>query len=87
MRTGIGAEIALREAYPGTLLVGGGFRKEEANKAIEEGRADAIVFGSTYLANPDLITRFKKEAPLNAPDQSTFYSPGAKGYTDYPTLG
>jgi N-ethylmaleimide reductase len=87
MRTGIGAEIVLREAYPGTLLVGGGFKKEEANKAIEEGLADAIVFGSTYLANPDLITRFKKEAPLNAPDQSTFYSPGAKGYTDYPTLG
>jgi N-ethylmaleimide reductase len=87
MRTGIGAEIALREAYPGTLLVGGGFKREEANKAIEEGRADAVVFGSTYLANPDLITRFKKEAPLNAPDPSTFYSPGAKGYTDYPTLG
>jgi len=44
------------------------------------------VFGSTYLANPDLIARFKKEAPLNAPDPSTFYSPGEKGYTDYPTL-
>jgi N-ethylmaleimide reductase len=87
MRAGIGAEIVLREAYPGTLLVGGGFRKEEANKAIEEGLADAIVFGSTYLANPDLITRFQREAPLNAPDASTFYSPGAKGYTDYPTLG
>ena len=86
MRTGIGAEIALREAYPGTLLVGGGFRREEANKAIEEGLADAIVFGSTYLANPDLVTRFQKEAPLNAAEPSTFYSPGAKGYTDYPTL-
>jgi N-ethylmaleimide reductase len=87
MRAGIGAEIALREAYPGTLLLGGGFKKEEANKTIEEGLADAIVFGSTYLANPDLVKRFQKDAPLNAPDPSTFYSPGAKGYTDYPTLG
>jgi N-ethylmaleimide reductase len=87
MRAGIGAETALREAYAGTLLLGGGFKKEEGNKAIEEGLADAIVFGSTYLANPDLVTRFEKDAPLNAPDQATFYSPGAKGYTDYPTLG
>jgi N-ethylmaleimide reductase len=86
MRTGIGAEVALREAFPGTLLLGGGFKKEEANKTIEEGRADAIVFGSTYLANPDLVKRFELDAPLNAPDPGTFYTPGAKGYTDYPTL-
>ena len=86
MRTGIGAEAALREAYPGTLLVGGGFKKEEASKVLAEGRADAIVFGSTYLANPDLVTRFERDAPLNAPDPSTFYTPGAKGYTDYPVL-
>jgi len=86
MRTGIGAETELRKAYPGTLLLGGGFTKEEANKVLAEGGADGIVFGSTYLANPDLVTRFEKDAPLNAPDQATFYSPGAKGYTDYPAL-
>ena len=87
MRTGIGAEVALRDAYQGTLLVGGGFEKEEATKVIESGGADAIVFGMKYLANPDLVTRFAQDAPLNAPDQSTFYTPGAKGYTDYPVLG
>jgi N-ethylmaleimide reductase len=87
MRAGIGAESAMREAFPGTLLLGGGFLKDEANKAIEEGRADAIVFGSTYLANPDLVTRFERDAPLNAPDQSTFYTPGPKGYVDYEVLG
>jgi N-ethylmaleimide reductase len=87
MRAGIGAEVALRKAFPGTLLVGGGFKKEEANKALAEGGADAIVFGSSYLANPDLVTRFERDAPLNSPDQSTFYTPGAKGYTDYPMLG
>jgi N-ethylmaleimide reductase len=86
MRTGIGAEAALREVFPGTLLVGGGFLKDEANLTLAEGRADAIVFGSAYLANPDLVQRFERDAPLNAPDPSTFYTPGPKGYTDYPVL-
>jgi len=86
MRAGVGAETALREVFPGTLLVGGGFKKEEANQFIEEGRADAIVFGSTYVANPDLVTRLERDAPLNAPDPPTFFSAGPKGYTDYPTL-
>ena len=86
MRTGIGAETALRAAYPGNLLLGGGFVKAEANAALEAGRADAIVFGSSYLANPDLVTRLRTDAALNPPDQATFYTPGARGYTDYPIL-
>jgi len=86
MRAGIGAETALRAVFPGTLLLGGGFLKDEANRVLAEGRADAIVFGSTYLANPDLVKRFERDAPLNQPDKSTFYTPGAKGYTDYPVL-
>lgn len=86
MRTGIGAESALREAYPGTLFIGGGFLKAEANQTLADGRADAIVFGGSYLANPDLVKRFRADAELNRPDPSTFYTPGAKGYTDYPVL-
>ncbi len=86
MRTGIGSETVLREAFAGTLLVGGGFKKEEADQTLAAGKADAIVFGSTYVANPDLVKRFEKNAPLNAPDQASFYTPGAKGYTDYPLL-
>jgi len=86
MRTGISAETALRDVFSGTLLLGGGFKKEEATQALEGGRADAIVFGSTYLANPDLLTRFETDATLNVPDQATFYTPGPKGYTDYPVL-
>jgi len=86
MRAGIGAETVLREAFPGTLLVGGGFKNDEANQALGEGRADAIVFGSTYVANPDLVRRLEKGAPLNEPDASTFFTPGPKGYTDYPVL-
>jgi len=86
LRTGIGAEVALREVFPGTLLVGGGFSKAEANQFLAESRADAIVFGTAYLANPDLVKRFERDAPLNEPDRSTFYTPGPKGYTDYPVL-
>ncbi len=86
MRAGIGAETALREVFPGPLLVGGGFQKEEAERTLAEGHAEAIVFGTAYLANPDLVTRLKRNLPLAEPDRSTFYTPGAKGYTDYPAL-
>jgi N-ethylmaleimide reductase len=86
MRAGIGAEAAIREVYSATLLVGGGFTKPEANQFLAEGRADAIVFGASYLANPDLVRRFELDAPLNQPDRATFYTPGPKGYTDYPAL-
>jgi len=87
LRTGIGAETVLREAYKGTFLVGGAFQKAEANEALEKGAADAIVFGKTFLANPDLVKRFELDAALNEPDVATFYTPGVKGYTDYPPLG
>ena len=49
--------------------------------------ADLIAFGKPFLANPDLVERLKRGAPLNAPDKATFYGGGAKGYTDYPVLG
>jgi 2,4-dienoyl-CoA reductase-like NADH-dependent reductase (Old Yellow Enzyme family) len=48
--------------------------------------ADVIAVASMSLANPDLVERIKTKAPLNAPDPSTFYGGGTKGYTDYPTL-
>ena len=44
------------------------------------------MFGKAYIANPDLVERLRKNAPLNAPVPATFYAPGAEGYTDYPTL-
>lgn len=86
MRTGIGAEVALRKAFTGKLLVGGGFLREEAEKTLVEGRADAIVFGTPFIANPDLVTRLELDAPLQKADPATFYSPGPQGYTDYPVL-
>jgi N-ethylmaleimide reductase len=75
----------LRPRFAGAYLLGGGLDKAAAEAALTGGRADAAVFGSAFLANPDLLERFWGSAPLNEPDKSTFYSPGARGYTDYPT--
>ncbi len=76
----------VRENYTGTLIVNMGYNRDEANETIASGKADAVAFGVPFLANPDLPARFKAGADLNEPDQSTFYSSGAKGYTDYPTM-
>lgn len=76
----------LRSRFAGAYLLGGGLDKAAAEAALVSRRADAAVFGSTYLANPDLPERLRENAPLNAPDKATFYSPGAHGYTDYPAL-
>ena len=76
----------LKPKFNGAYLVGGGLDQSTAEAALAAGRADATVFGSAFLANPDLPERFRKGAALNAPDKATFYTPGEKGYTDYPTL-
>ena len=76
----------VRARYKGILVGNMGYSAEEAGAAIAEGRLDAVAFGTAFLANPDLPARFKAGAALNQPDPTTFYSPGAKGYTDYPVL-
>lgn len=76
----------LRPIYKGIYFANGGFTKATGEKLLVENGADAIVFGKLLLANPDLPERFKLDANLNDWDMSTFYSPGEKGYTDYPTL-
>jgi N-ethylmaleimide reductase len=62
------------------------YDKARGNAAIAEGKADLIAFGVPFIANPDLVERFAKDAPLNTPDQATFYGGSEKGYIDYPTL-
>jgi N-ethylmaleimide reductase len=76
----------VREHYRGVLIGNMGYSAEEAETAIADGKLDAVAFGVPFLANPDLPARFLAGAPLNAADPSTFYSEGAKGYTDYPSL-
>lgn len=76
----------LRPLFDGRYLIGGGLDQAAAQALIENAQADAVVFGSAFLANPDLPERLRLGAELNAPDKDTFYTPGAKGYIDYPTL-
>lgn len=77
----------LHPLFDGRYLIGGGLDQQAAETLLADGRADAVVFGAAFLANPDLPERFRRGAELNAPHKETFYSPGAQGYTDYPNLG
>ena len=76
----------LKRRFGGPYLANNGYSRDLAIEALASGRADAVVFGRAFLANPDLVERFRENAPLNEPDQSTFYGGDAHGYTDYPTL-
>ncbi len=76
----------LRASFNGPFILAGGFDKASAERALSEGHADLIAMGRAFLANPDLVERMRENAALNAPDPSTFYTPGAQGYTDYPAL-
>lgn len=73
-----------REAYDGVLIGNMGYTAEEADAVIAGGKVDAVAFGAAFIANPDLPERIRAGAQLAAPDSATFYTPGPKGYTDYP---
>ena len=75
-----------RKEFKGVLILSGGYDAARAESDLEAGKADLIAVGRPLLANPDLVERWKTGAPLNPPDMDTFYTPGAKGYTDYPEL-
>jgi N-ethylmaleimide reductase len=78
---------ALRRHFGRAWISNNGYTRQSAAAAIAEGRADLVAFGRLFIANPDLPRRFREDAPLNTPDQPTFYGGDAKGYTDYPALG
>jgi N-ethylmaleimide reductase len=75
-----------RQHFKGTLISNMGYTADEAEQAITEGKLDAVAFGTSFLANPDLPARIAAKAPLNAPNPTRFYSPGPEGYTDYPVM-
>ncbi|KTD67020.1 NADH-dependent flavin oxidoreductase, Oye family [Legionella steelei] len=75
---------ALRKAFDGPWMVNNGYTLEMATEAVASGYADLVAFGRYFIANPDLVTRFKKNVPLNEPERATLYGGGVKGYTDYP---
>ena len=77
---------SLRAAFGGVFIASGGFDRARAELVLADGKADLIAFGRPALANPDLVERFETGAALNGPDFATFYTPGEKGYTDYPAV-
>lgn len=77
---------ALKAAFGGVFIANEGFTAESAREAIRSGTADAIAFGKSAIANPDLVERLRIDAPWNPPVPETFYGQGPQGYTDYPTL-
>lgn len=81
-----GFKTRLRAAFNGSLILSGGYDAERAEADLQAERGDLVAFGRPFIANPDLVERFKIEAPLNEGDPSTYYGIDAKGYTDYPTL-
>lgn len=76
----------LKQEFGGVFVANEKYTKETAEAAIAGDRADAVAFGQLFIANPDLPERFARNAPLNAPDPTTFYASGPKGYTDYPAM-
>ncbi len=77
----------IRNAFTGALVVNSDFfTREGAQAALDSGVADAVSFGRTFLANPDLPERLRTGAPLNESNMATWYSQGDEGYIDYPTL-
>lgn len=76
----------MKSAFQGTFIANGGYRLNSAQAALAHGVADAISFGEPFIANPDLVERMKLGAPWNVADRKTYYSGGARGYIDYPTL-
>lgn len=77
---------ALRKLFDGIYMANNGYDREMAIKAVASGHADVIAIGRPFIANPDLVKRYRQNAPLNEGDQSTYYGGGREGYTDYSFL-
>lgn len=74
----------IRNAFGGTIILSGGYDAARAEADLEAGKGELVAFGKPFISNPDLVERFKNNIPLAPQDFTTFYTPGEKGYTDYP---
>lgn len=84
---GLAISPIVRRAFDGPVILNGGYTRDLADRAVVDGLADLVSFGSAYIANPDLTERFRHHHPLNTPDRATFYGGTAEGYIDYPAIG
>lgn len=78
--------LALRNSFSGAYIANCGYDAQSAETALATCRADLVSFGSKFLANPDLVERFRVGAELNTPDPETFYQGEERGYIDYPSM-
>jgi N-ethylmaleimide reductase len=67
------------------VILSGGYDRARAEADLAAGKGELVAFGRPFLANPDLVDKLATNAALTAPDFATFYTPGERGYTDYPT--
>lgn len=74
----------IRKAFKGTYILSGGYDRARAEADLQQKLGDLVAFGRPFLSNPNLVNKLREGRELTAPDFSTFYTPGAKGYTDYP---
>jgi len=74
---------ALRDIYDGLYMANNGYDKNRGQTSIQQGDSDLVAFGIPFIANPDLVFRYKNDLPLNEADQNTFYGGDETGYTDY----
>lgn len=77
---------ALRKLFKGAYMANLAYDKARGNAVVASGHADVVAYGVPFIANPDLVERFRTDAPLNEADASSFYGGAEKGYTDYPFI-
>jgi 2,4-dienoyl-CoA reductase-like NADH-dependent reductase (Old Yellow Enzyme family) len=77
---------SLRETFGGVFVANEALDQATGQALLDQGKADAVAYGKLFIANPDLVERFRKNSPLNRPNSETFYAHGTEGYTDYPAL-
>ena len=79
-------KLGMRDAFGRTIILAGGYDRDRGEADLDAGKGHLVAYGRPWISNPDLVQRMRQGAELNPPDYGTFYTPGAKGYTDYPTL-
>jgi N-ethylmaleimide reductase len=77
-------KATIRQKFKGAVILSGGYDAQSAERDLSENKGDLAAFGRPFIANPNLVEKLQSKAPLHTPDQATFYTPGEKGYTDYP---
>ena len=82
-KVSLALKLKMKSAFGGPVIASGGRNAEKGEEAIDSGEGDLVAFGTSFLANPDLVYRMQNKVELNAPDFDTFYTSGEKGYTDY----